>query len=88
MQYRVYDYDVWGNKKDGFEVNDTFQTPYKVELHHESSDRDIIKALKDVGFLAKHAKYSNFQIDGEYEYGLNITYLPTSYPLCELKPIR
>ena len=55
-RYRLYSYDVWGNVKDGFEVNDVFKTSYVCEIPDNASDADIVKALKSCGYLKKTLK--------------------------------
>ncbi len=81
MKYRVYTYDVWGNKKDGFEINDCFATDIMID-----SSKDIVKSLKQEGFIKKSIKNKSFEIEGD-EDCLYITYAPDYYPLCELRRI-
>lgn len=82
--YKLYGYDVWGNKRDGYEVNDVLPTGITIELPDEATDRQIVKALKDCGYLRRNARYSSFEVDGEADYRLIVDYTPTSYPVCEL----
>jgi len=84
-KYQVYDYDVWGNEKDGFDVNNVFKTPYVVEISEKDFDKEVIGRLKDAGFLKKTCKNSKFQIGGEPDYTLYVMYSPTWYPVCELR---
>ena len=87
-RYRIYDYDVWGNAKDGYEVNDVFKTSYVVELSENPSDEEIIKALKKVGFLKPNFRTSSFEIEGEPGYTLYVTYNTIKMPMhyfCELR---
>ncbi len=46
MKYTLLTYDVWGNEKDGYEVNNTFSTGTTIELPTNASDKDIKRALR------------------------------------------
>lgn len=83
--YQVYDYDVWGNSKDGFEVNNIFKTPYKVNISEKDTDHQIIGKLKNVFFLQRYAKNSKFRIEGEPDFTLYVVHEPAEYPVCELR---
>ena len=43
--YEVITYDVWGNAKDGFQVNDVFRTGRTIELDENASDYAINRTL-------------------------------------------
>lgn len=45
--WRYVSYDVWGNAEDGFEVNQTFTTPLRVELPDDFTRDDLLAALRD-----------------------------------------
>ena len=86
-KYRVYDYDVWGNEKSGYEVNNVFKTSTVLEIPYNFSNKGIIKKLKEAGFIIQAAKNSKFRIDGEPDATLYITWEPTEYPMCELRRV-
>ena len=44
-KYTLYTYDVWGNARDGFEVNNRYHRADDIELPECPSDKDIRKAL-------------------------------------------
>ena len=44
-EYKVISYDVWGNARDGFEVNQAFNTGETVHLPENASDRLINRRL-------------------------------------------
>lgn len=74
---RIWSYDVWGNKKDGFEINDRYEIGTYKDLSREifsAKDADIIKFLKDEGHLAKGTHLASFQIDGDGDRYLTIDY--------------
>lgn len=55
--WKLINYDVWGNPKDGFEVNDQHYTGLSIELEpeREYSDKEIAKLLVKSGFCNKTA---------------------------------
>ena len=85
MRVSIISYDVWGNGKEGYEVNAAHVWNYGVEFNLDwDSGRDIAKFLKSVGFLAKHVKVSNLEFDGHVDY-VTITRSRDAYPLCEVR---
>ena len=91
--FTVWTYDVWGNPKDGFNVNDrskqgTIELPSDRPNNWDLSDKEIIAALKQAGHINKFCHYKSFSIEGEYEYTLYVSYETRklgSYPLLELE---
>lgn len=52
VQWRYYSYDVWGNAKDGYEVNEVFRTPDVIEIPEDvNTDLELFTHLKKTGFL-------------------------------------
>lgn len=43
--YQVISYDVWGNSRDGFEVNAAYTTNTYIEVSESTSDRAINRRL-------------------------------------------
>ena len=89
-KYDVYSLDVLGSNSTGYEVNDLSNTGLQIELPEEYTDRDIIKALKEVDYLNKHCRYNSFEIDGD-EYTLYVDYNTTkiySRPIAQLRLIE
>ena len=88
--YKIKSYDVWGNKTDGYEVNDVFHTGLEIELSEQDcyNDRTIIKKLKDIGFLKKGLHTKSFEITGEPGFSLYLTCVKACfggfYPVCQL----
>lgn len=89
--YRLYTYDVWGNAKDGYEVNDVFEQG-KVQIRcklkvfnegtaHEFFDYDPTDA--QLSFAVKPTKPVTW--DGENEYTLRAERTSDGYPVCELR---
>jgi len=90
-KFRIYAYDIWGNKIDGYYVNNVIKTDFMVELSEDMTDRQIIRALKDCGFLFGKFWYKSFQINGEYDLTLYIDDIRESVggncPFCELRRV-
>ena len=66
-------YDIWGNKNDGFEVNNAWVQERDIVLSAETvegPDKGIIKALKKLNLINKGIHYKSLNIEGEVEYTL------------------
>lgn len=88
MKYEVITYDVWGNKRDGYEVNDAYHTGEIVDVSDSDSDKDIIRKLKAVGIIRKGFRFSSFIVDGDPDCNFYVDYEPTMYPVCELRKVQ
>ena len=90
IPYKVIDYEVWGNERDGFDVNDLIPTPFEISVTENMRDETIIKKLVDVGFLNIKAleprELKEFVVEGEHGYSLYIYQEYNRYPVCELRP--
>ena len=62
--WRVFSLDVWGNARDGYEVNDRSGIG-KVRLPDDATNEQIVRALKDAGILRKTVRMSQIAIDGD-----------------------
>ena len=49
MRYRLYTYDLWGNARDGYDVNDVYRTGVVIELPDDASDYLINRRLGERG---------------------------------------
>ena len=78
MQYKVISYDIWGNARDGFEVNQAFYTGDTVEVSDDTSDRAINRRLGIQGV----------EWDGEPGYTLYGTIKRNGCPALELRSIE
>jgi hypothetical protein len=76
-QYRLYTYDVWGNARDGFEVNDVYATSTHIELMEESTDYQINRLLGGRGI----------KWEGEYGYTLYGKNKRNGRPIAELRAL-
>lgn len=85
--YKIYSLDVWGNNRDGYEVNDLCFSGLTIELSDNFTDKELIKAMKEVGFINTKCQFKSFQIDGE-DSTLYIQYNTSkvfSMPIAELR---
>ncbi len=65
-KWRWYEYDVWGNKKNGFEVNGVYRTAEVFDLSEESlnSDKKIIDYLRKEKFIKKGVLSKQVELGG------------------------
>lgn len=63
--YRLISYDVWGNEKDGYEVNQAFYTDERYTLESDWTNEQVIKALRKQGCLKKYIRTRCIEIDGD-----------------------
>ena len=86
--YKLISYDVWGNAKEGFDVNDAHYTGLTVELPNDATDRQIVKALKVCGYLKKTLKTKSVHIHGDDEFAIYFDDARNGKPEGELRPIE
>jgi hypothetical protein len=66
-------YEIWGNKKDGFWVNDAYVSERDIIISAdivEGTDDKIIQAIKRLGLINKGTHNKSIQIEGEPEHTL------------------
>jgi len=86
--YKVYDYDLWRDEY-GYYVNDCYETDIIITVNDYTSDREIIKKLKEKGFLKKYLRYKSFEVYGDID-DLYIDYFSQKtglIPVCKLRLI-
>jgi len=91
MKFEVIGFDYIGDPFGGFEVNDSYRTDLFINIEVFDTDKEILKKLKEVGFLKKTAKFKCFEIHGEHEYSLYINHVSAKsglYPFCELRKVE
>jgi hypothetical protein len=93
-RYQICTYDVWGNARDGWDVNDVRPGPV-VAIDDARSDAQVIRALRAAGIIGRQHTRS-FTVDGDetvyvsFDYGYTGRYRGESLagmPVCELRPI-
>jgi hypothetical protein len=87
-EYEVHPLDVWGNKKEGFSVNDVYPSRGRISIPEDATNDEIIAALKKEGFINRNIRASSIGIDGEPGYTLYVEYKPTAHPEYELRKVH
>lgn len=86
-KYNLINYfDVWGNQKDGYEVNNLCNEG-TIELEDYTSDKEIVEKLKEFGFFADHVRTNMINIWNDYEM-IEIYERKTGKPICRLELVR
>lgn len=62
--YRDYGYDLWGNDKDGWHVNDV----YRGDTVEIDDDKPLIPQLRKAGLLKKGIRETSILVEGEPGY--------------------
>jgi hypothetical protein len=93
--WEVITYDVWGNSKDGYEVNQAFRSgnlemPVKLEVYNPGSEREFYDGSPDdtnirkaLGITPRVRFYDPYHNTGV----IYPTHVSTDYPLGELRLI-
>jgi hypothetical protein len=84
-KYEVRSLDVWGNARDGFEVNNSFRAGH-VEVPPHASDRDFLRALRDGGFLSA-ASSGGVVIKWEDDVHADVNLRRSDMPLLQLSRV-
>jgi hypothetical protein len=58
-------FDVWGNQKDGYQVNNMCNEG-EITVPKDASNRDVVDALKKMGFFKKHVRMNMCQFESAY----------------------
>lgn len=83
VEWHVFSYDVWGNKKDGFEVNDK----HKLGVEYgppDLTDSQAIQLAKWAGLLKKSVRRNQLLIEGD-DITVYFTERRTGEPLGEMQ---
>lgn len=85
-KYRLVNYfDVWGNEKDGYEVNNLCTEADDLWIDDDSTLKEIAKFLVQIGFLVtSDMRKLYFEDDGTY---IEIYQRKGMYPLGRLEEI-
>lgn len=83
--WRMYTYDVWGNARDGFEVNNVFRTNHVVEIPETASLREILNILKEAGLVRRDVRPSQIRIDDGTDDLLDVEWASNGEPQFRLE---
>ncbi len=80
ITFRVCEYDVWGNARDGYEINNIFRTDRTIRVR-EDKPRNLFNALKRAKLLKPGIRFSSvgFEYMGEWDYFLTDERRPRSF---------
>lgn len=86
--YSVHGLDVWGNAREGFEVNDVYPSRGKVAIYDDATYSEVVQALKKEGFIDPKVRFKSVTVDGETGFTLYIGEARTGKPVYELRAIE
>lgn len=73
IEYRLLDYEVWGNARDGWDINGCQDTGKCIIIETTHTKKDILKSLKDQGYLSDACSLRNIVLDNStYENAIEI----------------
>ena len=88
MKVELATYDVWGNARDGYEVNAAYRAgTFEDDKLDLNNDRSIMEFLKRIGYLNKYAKLKSIEVEGDPEFSIYINDAKDGYPLWELRQV-
>lgn len=80
MKYRLFTYDLWGNDKDGYQINDYYYQGI-FTLSPALTDKEI---FKEIGIKPQSQNHVEFDSIGD-ENTLYIISKKNGKPICELR---
>jgi len=63
--WKIVSLDVWGNRKDGYEINNATYSGKEIELPAEPTDAQVRLALVHAGYIKKSARLDRLEFDGD-----------------------
>jgi hypothetical protein len=85
-KFDIWSLDVWGNQREGFEVNDRHLIGI-CTLRDDALAREVCLELKALGVLAKNAQFRSFEIEWHDERSATISHRRTGEPCFELEAL-
>lgn len=58
IEYKVLSLDVWGNKKDGFDVNQWYGTGLTFKPCQTKNNKSILRVARSLGLLKAYTQYT------------------------------
>jgi hypothetical protein len=80
-------FDVWGNKKDGWEINNMCEEG-RLRIHEDYTNKEIMQALKGFGFLKNTVRINQLEFDHLHDFGIEIYQKKDMKPICRLEWVR
>ncbi len=86
MKYKLIDYyDICGNEKEGYEVNNLCTWITDIEIADDATDADIINYLKSIKYLNERATTETVELSGDDDFYIELTEKETGRPLGRLE---
>ena len=86
-QYRLIHYfDVWGNKDDGWEINNQHEVFNNLDIPHDFDYKKILTYLKEIGFLVTN-DMRRLLIE-EHGNSIEVYERKNMKPICMLSPVE
>ena len=76
--------DVWGNEKDGWDVNNVYKYCDDLVIADDADEHDIMQALKRMGLLKKACQLRWLDIDWCDDTMIEINQAKNGYPLFQI----
>ena len=83
--YKLIGYDSWGNKRDGWDVNDLWVIRHDIEIAEDASLKDVLKVMKEIGYFKKYVRLNMLDVWNDSEFMIEFTHRATGEPLCRLQ---
>lgn len=88
-KYSLWSYDVWGNARDGFEVNDRFRCgtvtiKCKATVYNQGTSQEFISFDPTDRQLSRAAGVHGVEWEGITDEGFHATAKSNGKPICEL----
>lgn len=61
-RFEIIELDVWGNKRDGFHINNLFATGVYITLPENWTDRQLVLALKRADAIKRNVRHTSVGI--------------------------
>ena len=92
-RYRAWSYDVWGNARDGFDVNDRYDHGHvdircKRQVYNAGAAHEFAAYDPTDRQLSRAVGARGVEWDGESDYTLYATQRRNGRPICELEFIE
>lgn len=79
MKFEIVEYELWGNAKEGYDVNSAYHTGRYIEVSEKCTNGEILEALNKDYELPE-----NVSIFGDNEYAILLEDAEDGKPLLEL----
>lgn len=82
--WKIVSLDVWGNRKDGYEINGARYTGSVIELPSEPSDAQVRLALVRAGCIKESSRLSSLEFEGD-DVLIQVYRKSDGYPIAQIR---